>query len=144
MAIMTNNNVATILLTESLLIPQTPCPEVHPLPSFVPKPTKNPPTIIKGIDLVISKLALLISKYIDGPMINPNKNKIASVNGWIVDTSLEHDHELFSGFLKVSIEEILIALHDDSHFLNNSESFSCMRLGRLHGCKSNCREEALK
>jgi len=76
MAIMTNNNVATILLTDSLLIPQTPCPEVHPLPSFVPKPTKNPPTIIKGIDLVISKLALLISKYIDGPMINPNKNKI--------------------------------------------------------------------
>lgn len=51
--------------------------------------------------------------------VNPNKNEIASVNGWIVDTSIEHDHELFSGFLKVSIEEILIALRDDSHLLND-------------------------
>ena len=40
-------------------------------------------------------------------------------NGWIVDTSIEHDHELFSGFLKVSLEEILIALLDDNHFLND-------------------------
>ena len=62
MAIMTNNNLATILLTDSLLIPHTPWPEVHPLPSFVPKPTKNPPMTIKGIDLDISKLALFISK----------------------------------------------------------------------------------
>ena len=51
--------------------------------------------------------------------LNHNKNEIASVNGWIVDTSIEHDHELFSGFLKVSIEEILIALRDDSHLLND-------------------------
>lgn len=54
--------------------------------------------------------------------LNPNKNKIASVNGWIIDTSIEHDHELFSGFLKVSIEEVLIALRDDSHFLNDPNS----------------------
>lgn len=39
------------------------------------------------------------------------------VYGWIVDTSIEHDHELFSGFMKVSLEEVLIALRDDKHLL---------------------------
>jgi len=53
--------------------------------------------------------------------LNPNKNKITSVNGWIVDTSIEHDHELFAGFLKVSIEELLIALRDDSYLLNDPD-----------------------
>ncbi|CAH1209673.1 conserved hypothetical protein [Candidatus Nitrotoga sp. BS] len=41
------------------------------------------------------------------------------VRGWIVDTCIEHDHEFFSGFLKVSLEEVLIALRDDRHFLND-------------------------
>lgn len=40
------------------------------------------------------------------------------VCGWIVDTSIEHDHECFSGFLKVSLEEVMIALRDDAHLLN--------------------------
>jgi len=39
------------------------------------------------------------------------------VTGWIVDTSIEHDHEFFCGYLKVSLEEIIIALRDDSHLL---------------------------
>jgi hypothetical protein len=41
--------------------------------------------------------------------------------GWIVDTSIEHDHVRFSGFLKVSLEEVLIALRDDSHLLNDPD-----------------------
>jgi hypothetical protein len=41
--------------------------------------------------------------------------------GWIVDTSIEHDHEQFNGFLKVSLEEVLIALRDDRHLLNGPE-----------------------
>jgi hypothetical protein len=41
------------------------------------------------------------------------------VTGWIVDTSVEHDHQLFSGYLKVSLEEVIIALRDDSHLLFN-------------------------
>lgn len=45
------------------------------------------------------------------------------VHGWIVDTSIEHDHELFSGYLKVSLEEIIIALRDDSHLLFDMEDF---------------------
>jgi len=41
------------------------------------------------------------------------------VIGWIVDTSVEHDHQLFSGYLKISLEAIIIALRDDSHLLFN-------------------------
>ena len=39
--------------------------------------------------------------------------------GWIADTSIECDHQRFSGFLKVSVEELLIALRDDRHLLND-------------------------
>ncbi len=45
------------------------------------------------------------------------------VTGWIVDTSIEHDHEFFSGYLKVSLEEIIIALRDDSQLLFEMERF---------------------
>lgn len=34
--------VETIERIDSLEMPQTPWPDVHPLPSKVPKPTKNP------------------------------------------------------------------------------------------------------
>lgn len=37
--------------------------------------------------------------------------------GWIVDTSIECDHQRFGGFLKISLEELLIALRDDRHLL---------------------------
>lgn len=39
----------------------------------------------------------------------------------IADTSIEFDHEYFSGFMKVTIEELLIALADNAHFLCNQE-----------------------
>lgn len=45
------------------------------------------------------------------------------VHGWIVDTSLEHEHELFSGYLKVSLEEVIIALRDDSQLLFDNGKF---------------------
>lgn len=43
------------------------------------------------------------------------------IRGWIVDTSIEHDHERFNGFLKVSLEELLIGLRDDRNLLNDPE-----------------------
>ena len=43
------------------------------------------------------------------------------IKGWIVDTSIEWDHRRFSGFLKVSLEEVLIALRDDRHLLNDPD-----------------------
>lgn len=39
------------------------------------------------------------------------------VHGWSVDTSIERDHERFSGFLKLSLEEFFIALRDERELL---------------------------
>ncbi len=40
-------------------------------------------------------------------------------HGWIVDTSIESDHQHFSGYLKISVEEMLIALRDERHLLED-------------------------
>ncbi len=39
------------------------------------------------------------------------------VIGWIADTSLEYDHKYFNGYLKVSVEELHIALRDEAEML---------------------------
>lgn len=41
--------------------------------------------------------------------------------GWIVDTSIECDHQRFGGFLKISLEELLIALNDNRHLLHDPD-----------------------
>ncbi|MBT9466231.1 hypothetical protein [Hydrogenophaga sp.] len=41
------------------------------------------------------------------------------ITAWIVDTSIEWDHQAFRGFLKVSLEEVQIALRDDRRWLND-------------------------
>jgi len=41
----------------------------------------------------------------------------SNVIGWIADTSLEYDHEYFNGYLKVSVEELHIALRDEAEML---------------------------
>lgn len=62
-----------------------------------------------------------------------------SVRGWIVDTSIEHDHERFNGFLKVSLEEILIALRDDRHLLNScGEVLKDTRVQAGRCCTADC------
>ncbi|MDM0025763.1 hypothetical protein [Variovorax saccharolyticus] len=43
------------------------------------------------------------------------------ITAWIVDTSIEWDHQSFRGFLKVSLEEVQIALRDDRRWLNDPE-----------------------
>jgi hypothetical protein len=42
-------------------------------------------------------------------------------HGWIADTSIECDHQRFGGFLKVSVEELLIALRDERQLLNDPD-----------------------
>ena len=44
---------------------------------------------------------------------------VTQICGWIVDTSIECDHQRFGGFLKISLEELLIALRDDRHLLHD-------------------------
>ena len=45
----------------------------------------------------------------------------AQLCGWIVDTSIECDHQRFDGFLKVYVEELLVALRDDRHLLHDPD-----------------------
>lgn len=50
-----------------------------------------------------------------------------TICGWIVDTSIECDHQRFGGFLKVSLEELLIALNDDRHLLHDPDGLFAQR-----------------
>ena len=52
-----------------------------------------------------------------------DERSITHHHGWIVDTSIESDHQRFSGFLKISVEEMLIALRDDRHQLKDLSEF---------------------
>lgn len=47
--------------------------------------------------------------------------RLAGCHGWIADTSIERDHLRFSGFLKISVEELLIALRDDADLLGDPD-----------------------
>lgn len=55
-------------------------------------------------------------------LLDLNNDRVPTrYHGWIADTSIECDHQRFAGFLKISVEELLIALRDDRHFLNDPE-----------------------
>jgi hypothetical protein len=55
------------------------------------------------------------------------------MHGWIVDTSIECDHQRFAGFLKVSLEEVLIALRDDAGLLEDPANLSGGHASRAPG-----------
>jgi Holliday junction resolvase-like predicted endonuclease len=69
------------------------------------------------------KQALLIDEHFKASLGLDTCDVKPLVSGWIVDTSVEHDHELFSGYLKISLEETIIALRDDSQLLFNISDF---------------------
>ena len=60
-------------------------------------------------------------------------NSQPTVTAWIVDTSIEWDHQLFRGFLKISLEEMLIALRDDRQLLNDPHGLFAGHAVRAHG-----------
>lgn len=68
---------------------------------------------VKSVQSALTSEGLASSLGFNSP------DEVQSIHGWIVDTSIEHDHEKFNGFMKVSLEEILIALRDDRHLLND-------------------------
>lgn len=59
-------------------------------------------------------------------------NSQPTFTAWIVDTSIEWDHQLFRGFLKVSLEEVLIALRDDRQLLNDPQGLLAGRADHAH------------
>lgn len=65
---------------------------------------------------------------------------IPEITAWIVDTSIECDHQRFHGFLKVSLEEVLIALRDDRYWLNDPDGLfqTGKASGELLGGDSDC------
>lgn len=56
-------------------------------------------------DIFLSSLGLDSSKF--------------SIHSWIVDTTLEFDHEYIDGFLKVSFEELVIILNGHKQYLSD-------------------------
>jgi Holliday junction resolvase-like predicted endonuclease len=63
-------------------------------------------------------------------------------HGWIADTSIECDHQRFAGFLKVSVEELLIALRDDRHLLNDIEGLLAGNYGADQSLEADTRRSA--
>ena len=58
-------SVAVMDLGDSLAIPQTPCPLVHPLPRLVPKPTRSPARTSHAVDCSIRMMGGEPSKFYD-------------------------------------------------------------------------------
>lgn len=58
------------------------------------------------------------------------------IHSWIIDTSIECDHEHFSGFLKVSLEEVLLALRDDCHLLDDPEGLMAGQLAESQSVRT--------
>jgi hypothetical protein len=63
-------------------------------------------------------------------------------HGRIVDTCIECDHQHFSSFPKVSIEEVLIALRDDRHLLNDPEGLLSGTYGADQSVEDNAHPSA--
>ncbi len=85
-------------------------------------------TLRKAGIQVKRKLESIKSLLTEAPQLFSNNGvpEIAtdtSYHGWIVDTCGELDHELFSGYLKVTVDEILIALRDEADWLQTIEDF---------------------
>ncbi len=83
-----------------------------------------------GRKLAAVRSALEVDSSLVEALCGPAHDPPTDARGWIVDTSIECDHQRFSGFLKVSLEEILIALRDDRHLLDDPEGLLSARAER--------------
>jgi predicted RecB family endonuclease len=65
---------------------------------------------------------------------------LIQIHCWIIDTSIEHDHEYFEGFLKVSLQEIIIALRNERHLLRDLHRVIAEEKQKSHGDHSDERD----
>lgn len=99
-------------------------------------------TTLRKAGLQLQRKAAAIRRAIESDAVlrdalGLDGSRMPDTTAWIVDTSIECDHELFSGFLKVSLEEVLIALGDDKHLLNDPHGlFSARSDGACDGGES--------
>ncbi|WP_296284951.1 hypothetical protein, partial [uncultured Acinetobacter sp.] len=98
-------------------------------------------TLRKAAYQLNKKIDYLKSSFLSDYFEKPNEVKIYS---WIIDTSLEFDHEYFDGHLKVSLDEVIIGLTNNQDFwdkfLNSDLStennkFDCLKF--LENTESN-------
>jgi hypothetical protein len=71
--------------------------------------------------IAATRLALASDEELRKTLGLADAPEAVAIHGWIVDTSIEYDHERFNGFLKISLEELLIALRDDAHYLGDPQ-----------------------
>jgi hypothetical protein len=77
------------------------------------------------------KLAALVDVFPGGGILQDSLGMAAvppadQVHTWIVDTSIDFDRQRFSGYLKVSMTEVLIVLRDEAGFLADDESLDTL------------------
>jgi hypothetical protein len=92
--------------------------------------------------------ALSRDSYLHGKLrIIESKNEL-NIHTWIVDTSTEYDQSYINGFLKVSLEALIVILRDEQQFLNAnilnnnpsnkgcffSDNFSARRFAEIVEC----------
>lgn len=80
-------------------------------------------TLRKAARQLKRKSALVTERLVTDPtlsaLIGDRDSHNIRAHSWIIDTSIEHDHEYFEGFLKVSLQEIIIALRNERHLLRD-------------------------
>ncbi|NNH78629.1 hypothetical protein HLH17_13345 [Acinetobacter sp. ANC 5380] len=73
-------------------------------------------TLNKAAYQLTKKVEYVKSDFVQKHFENDKELKIHS---WIVDTTLEFDHEYFGGHLKVSLDEVIISLTSDNYFMKH-------------------------
>jgi hypothetical protein len=90
------------------------------------------------------KSALVIERLRIDPILSTLSSdlntSLIQTHCWIIDTSIEHDHEYFEGFLKVSLQEIIIALRNERHLLRDLHRVIAEEKQKSHGDHSDERD----
>ncbi|ENX02753.1 hypothetical protein F900_01201 [Acinetobacter modestus] len=73
-------------------------------------------TLNKAAYQLTKKVEYVKSEFIYNYLKNIEDVKVHS---WIVDTTLEFDHEYFDNHLKISLDEIIITLNGDTNFMSS-------------------------
>lgn len=97
--------------------------------SFIKKTIKE---IYEYKYFVLNKAAYQLKRrmeYVQNVWLSENgfSSEQMSVHAWIVDTTLEFDHEKIQGFLKVSLEELLISLNQHTDFQKHLFDFDTIQ-----------------
>lgn len=66
------------------------------------------------------KRAIHKDKDLQSELQLPSNKMNVKIYSWIIDTSIEHDQEIIDGFLKVSLEGLIVILNNERQLLNRN------------------------